>query len=48
MRQLIPYVNYMLAEELSVAGVIAKPLAEVPPLAMTDSAQALARSYKEP
>ena len=48
MRQLIPYyVNYMLTEELSVAGVISKPLAEVPPLAMTDSAQALARSYKE-
>ena len=47
MRQLIPYVNYMLADELSVAGVISKPLAEVPPLALTDSARALVRSYQE-
>ena len=47
MRQLIPYVNYRLTEELSASGVISKPLAEVPPLAMTDSAQAVARSYKE-
>ena len=47
MRQLIPYVNYRLTEELSASGVISKPLAEVPPLALTDSARALARSYKE-
>ena len=48
MRQLIPYyVNYMLAEELSVTGVNSKPLAEVPPLALTDCARALARSFKE-
>ena len=47
MAKLKPYIDFRLACFLADKAIISTPLAEVPPLAITDSTTILAKSFKE-